>query len=301
LSIFIFTFIVKINKTYVKNKIVLISGANSGIGKATASALAKEGAQVVMLCRSFERGEAARKEIIATSGNQNVDLLCCDLASHESIKSFSEAFRQKYSHIDVLINNAGGIFGKKELSSDGFEYTVGLNHLGYFLTTHYLLDLVKAGEMKRIVNVSSLAHKFVFNIDWNNLQGEKSYGQLYQYGLSKLFNIYFTKELANRLQADSIAVNCLHPGTVNTGFGSTAGGFFKRLVNLGRSFLTPPNKGAETSVFLASSPEVKRISGEYFSNKKKAATSKLAKNEEFARRLWDKSLEWTKIEEFGKK
>jgi NAD(P)-dependent dehydrogenase (short-subunit alcohol dehydrogenase family) len=249
----------------------------------------------------LERGEAARKEIIAASGNQNVDLFCCDLASHESIKSFSEAFRQKYSHIDVLINNAGGIFGKRELSPDGFEYTIGINHLGYFLTTHYLLDLLKAGEMKRIVNVSSLAHKFVLNIDWDNLQGEKSYGQLYQYGLSKLFNIYFTKELARQLATDGITVNCLHPGTVNTGFGSTAGGFFKRLVNLGRSLLTPADKGAETSVFLASSPEVKDISGEYFSNKKKAATSKLAKNEEIARRVWDKSLEWTKIQEFGKK
>jgi NAD(P)-dependent dehydrogenase (short-subunit alcohol dehydrogenase family) len=284
-----------------KDKIVLISGSNSGIGKATAIALAKSGAQIVMQCRSLERGEVARLEIIKESGNSNVDLMLCDLSSHDSIRKFNEEFRQKYQHIDVLINNAGGIFGKKEMTSDNLEYTIGLNHMGYFLNTHYLLDLLKAGEMKRIVNVSSLAHKFVMRLDWDNLQGEKSYGQLYQYGLSKLFNIHFTKELARRYQADGITVNCLHPGTVNTGFGNSGSSFFKKLVELGRRFLTPADKGAATSVFLASAPEVKNISGEYFSNKKIASISKIAKSDEYARKIWDKSLEWSKIEEFGVK
>lgn len=284
-----------------KDKIVLISGANSGIGKATAIALAKDAAHIVMQCRSAERGDEARKEIIEKSGNRNIDLLCCDLASHESIIKFNENFRQKYDKIDVLINNAGGIFGKKSLSPDNLEYTLGLNHMGYFLNTHYLIDLVKAGEMKRIVNVSLLAHKFVLKIDWDNLQGEKSYGQLYQYGLSKLFNIYFTKELAQRYQPDGIIANCLHPGTVNTGFGNSGSSFFKNLIEMGRRFLTSPDRGAETSVYLASSPEVENVSGEYFSKKKKAALSRLAKNEEIALKVWEKSLEWSGLKEFGTK
>ncbi len=283
-----------------KDKIILISGANSGIGKATAMALAKENAQIIMQCRSAERGEAARKEVIAATGNNNIDLILCDLASHESIRKSSETIRQKYSHIDVLVNNAGGIFGKKELSPDNLEYTLGLNHMGYFLNTHYLLDMVKAGGMKRIVNVSSLAHKFVLKIDWDNLQGEKTYGQLYQYGLSKLFNIFFTQELAKRYASEGIITNCLHPGTVNTGFGSTGGGFFKKLVEVGRRFLTPADKGAETSVFLASSKEAAKINGIYFANKKPGNLSRLAKNEEAARKVWDKSMEWAGISEFGK-
>ena len=207
---------------------------------------------------------------------------------------------QKYHKIDVLVNNAGAIFGKKILSPDSREYTVGLNHMGYFLNTHYLLDLVKAGDMKRIVNVSSLAHKFVYSIDWNNLEGEKSYGQFYQYGLSKLFNIYFTRELSKRFESEGIITNCLHPGTVNTGFGNSGSNFFRRLVDLGRRFLTAPDKGAETSVFLASAPEASLHKGQYFVNKKIASLSKLAQKNDIAEKVWEKSLEWAGIHEFGK-
>jgi NAD(P)-dependent dehydrogenase (short-subunit alcohol dehydrogenase family) len=283
-----------------QNKIVLVSGANSGIGKATASTLAKSGAHIIMQCRSQERGEEARKDIIQASGNSNIDLMLCDLAVHESILKFSEIIHQKYDKIDVLVNNAGAIFGKKILSPDNREYTIGLNHMGYFLNTHYLLDLVLAGEMKRIVNVSSLAHKFVYSIDWYNLEGEKSYGQFYQYGLSKLFNIYFTRELSKRYESEGVITNCLHPGTVNTGFGNSGSNFFRRLVELGRRFLTPADKGAETSVFLASAPEAATHRGQYFVNKKIASTSKLAKNDEVASKIWEKSLEWAGIKEFGK-
>lgn len=283
-----------------KNKIVLVSGANSGIGKSTAIALAKQGAQVILQCRSEERGVAARKEIIAASGNDNIDLMLCDLASHDSIKQFAKEFRESYGHIDVLVNNAGGIFGKKIMSPDNREYTVGLNHMGYFLNTHYLMDLVLAGEMKRVVNVSSLAHKFVLKIDWNNLEAEKTFGQFYQYGLSKLFNVYFTTELTKRYASEGLISNCLHPGVVNTGFGNSGSGFFKRLVELGRRFLTPADKGAETSIFLASAPEAANFNGIYFANKKPAKLSKLAQNQEIASKVWDKSLEWAGIAEFGK-
>lgn len=283
-----------------KDKIALVSGANSGIGKSTALALAKQGAKVILQCRSEERGEAARKEIIEASGNDHVDLMLCDLASHESIRNFAKEFRESYSHIDVLVNNAGAIFGKKIMSPDNREYTIGLNHMGYFLNTHYLMDLVLVGEMKRVVNVSSLAHKFVAKIDWDNLEGEKTFGQFYQYGLSKLFNVYFTTELSKRYESEGIITNCLHPGVVNTGFGGSGSGFFKRLVEMGRSFLTPANKGAETSVFLASAPEAASYKGQYFANKKPAKLSKLAQNQEIAAKVWDKSLEWAGIEAFGK-
>ena len=283
-----------------KNKIVLVSGANSGIGKSTALALAKQGAQVILQCRSEERGEAARKEIIEASGNDNIDLMLCDLASHDSIRQFAKEFREAYGHIDVLVNNAGGIFGKKELSPDNREYTIGLNHMGYFLNTHYLMDLVLAGEMKRVVNVSSLAHKFVAKIDWDNLEGEKTFGQFYQYGLSKLFNVYFTTELSKRYASEGLISNCLHPGVVNTGFGNSGSGFFKSLIDMGRRFLTPADKGSETSVFLASAPEAANFNGQYFANRKPAKLSKLAKDQEIAAKVWDKSLEWAGIAEFGK-
>jgi NAD(P)-dependent dehydrogenase (short-subunit alcohol dehydrogenase family) len=283
-----------------KNKIVLVSGANSGIGKSTALALAKQGAQVILQCRSEERGEAARKEIIEASGNDNIDLMLCDLASHDSIRQFAKEFRDAYGHIDVLVNNAGAIFGKKIMSPDSREYTLGLNHMGYFLNTHYLIDLVLAGEMKRVVNVSSLAHKFVAKIDWDNLEGEKTFGQFYQYGLSKLFNIYFTTELSKRYASEGLISNCLHPGVVNTGFGNSGSGFFKSLIDMGRRFLTPADKGSETSVFLASAPEAANFNGQYFANRKPAKLSKLAKDQEIAAKVWDKSLEWAGIAEFGK-
>lgn len=282
-----------------QDKIVLISGANSGIGKATALELAKQGAHVVMLCRSQERGQSAMQEIIQQTGNQKVDLMLCDLASQESIKEFGAHFRANYPHLDVLVNNAGGIFGKRKLSPDGLEYSFALNHMGYFLCTHELMPALLEGEMKRVVNVSSFAHQFVRKLDWGNIQGERSYNQLYNYGLSKLFNIYFTKSLAEKYKDVGIISNSLHPGTINTSFGDTAVGFLKRLINLGRRFLTSPQKGAKTSVFLASDPSVDGISGEYYRNAKVKKPSKLAREKEKAEQLWQISLELAKIDSYG--
>jgi NAD(P)-dependent dehydrogenase (short-subunit alcohol dehydrogenase family) len=282
-----------------QDKIVLISGANSGIGKASALELAKKGAHVVMLCRSQERGQAAMQEIINESGNPKVDLMLCDLASQDSIKEFGKLFRENYDHLDVLLNNAGGIFGKRKLSPDGLEYTFALNHMGYFLLTHELMSSLKLGEMKRIVNVSSLAHQFVRQFDWGNAQGERSYSQLYNYGLSKLFNIYFTKSLAKKYKAEGITANSLHPGTINTGFGDTAAGFFKRLVNVGRRFLTSAEKGARTSVYLASDPAIGEVSGAYYRNRKLATPSKLARDESKADQLWEISMQLAKLDVYG--
>lgn len=282
--------------------LIVITGANSGIGKATALALAKKGNRIVMVCRNEARGMAAQKDIIAGSGNKEVYLELCDLASHASIKACSELMHQKYKAIDVLINNAGGIFGAHELTEDGLERTFGLNHMGYFLFTHYMLDLVKAGREKRIISVASLAHKMVFNIPWGDLQLRNvNYRQFQAYGLSKLYNIYFTKILAQKMldEKTGIIVNCLHPGSIYTGFGASGSKAFAKLVEIGGRFLPKPKTGAKTSVYLATAAEVAEVTGVYYAHGKKAGISKLAKNKEAAQRIWDKSLELAKIESYG--
>jgi len=279
--------------------IVLITGANSGIGKATAIELSSLGAEIVMVCRNEEKAKAAMEEIKATTHNNKISYFICDFESQLSIKTCMTEVLSKLPRIDVLINNAGAIFGDRQITIDGIEKTIALNHMGYFLSTHYLLPLLRKSDYKRIINVSSLAHKFVISIDWNQIMAEKSYGQLYQYGLSKLFNIYFTQILAKMLIKDNITVNCLHPGTVNTGFGNSSSGFFKKLVDLGRRFLTKPSDGAKTSIFLATDNSVSNVTGTYFSHSKKAKISKIAQNEAFAQKIWDLSLQWGKISTYG--
>lgn len=286
-----------------KPKIIVITGANSGIGKATTQELAKQGATIIMVCRNMEEGEKVRQEIMQVSSNNNISLEHCDLSSHESIKLCTKLLHAKYQYIDVLINNAGAIFGEHKLTEDGLEQTFGLNHMGYFLFTHYMLALIKAGQEKRIVNVASLAHKFVRNgVPWGDLQLKNiQYKQMQAYGLSKLYNIYFTKILAKKMTygQTGITVNCLHPGTVYTGFGQSGSKFFAALVKLGGPLLATPQNGAKTSVFLASSKDVKNVTGQYFAHQKKAKTSSLAKDMEGAERLWNKSMELAGFEEYG--
>ncbi|MCP4441683.1 MAG: SDR family oxidoreductase [Aureispira sp.] len=285
------------------SKIMVVTGANSGIGKETALALAQQGNRVVMVCRNPEKGATAQEEIKKQSKNNKIDLLLCDFSSQESIKTFGENFRSSYDSIDVLVNNAGAIFGDKKTTVDGIERTFGVNHLGYFLITHELLDLIKKGRDKRIVSVSSLVHNLVKVLDYDNLQGEKTYGQMANYGLSKLLNIYFTKVLSKQMQEQQtgVTVNCLHPGSVNTNFGSSGSKFFRRLFKIGGPLvLTTPKKGAKTSVYLALSPDVKGITGEYFAKSRIKKTSKLAQDMEHAHRIWDLSKELTGVESFGK-
>lgn len=285
-----------------KQKIILVTGANSGIGKATTEELAKQGFSLIMVCRNMEEGEKARQEIIKTTSNPNISLEHCDLSSHESIKACSKVLHSKYKYIDVLINNAGAIFGEHRLTKDGLEQTFGLNHMGYFLFTHYVLDLVKAGQDKRIVNVASLAHKFASSVPWGDLQlNNIKYKQMYAYGLSKLYNIYFTKMLAKKLtyEQTGITVNCLHPGTVYTGFGQSGSKFFAALVKLGGPLLATPKNGAKTSVYLATASEVKNITGQYFAHRRKTSVSRLAKDMEAAQRIWDKSMEIAGFKEYG--
>ena len=284
------------------NKTVLITGANAGIGFIAARALAGMGAHVILVCRNEEKARAAMDQIREKHPQAQLDLQLCDLSSQASIRKAGLALREKYDRIDVLLNNAGGMFGERALTEDGLEYTFALDHMGYFLLTHYLLDLVKASEMKRIVNVSSEAHRFVRSIDWENLQGEKKYSEFPQYGLVKLFNLFFTRKLAREVAADGITVNALHPGFVNTNFGSGGSFLTRLLLPVVKLFAVTPEQGAATSIYLASSldPAVRNSTGEYFAKKKITQASDLAADEAAQEKLWQISLELGKVNAYGK-
>ncbi len=282
-----------------KGKSVLITGANSGIGKETAKTLSREGATIHMVCRSRKRAEDAKKDIIKYSKNDDVHIHLCDLASIGSIKEYGLKLREEIDSLDVLINNAGAMFGSRQLTLDGLEMTFALNHMGYFLNTHYLLDLIRKGSMKRIISVASVGHRSVSKIDFNDLQSSKRYSQIPVYGRSKLYNIYFTQILADKIKDEGIMVNCLHPGVVSTNFGNTANWYMKVALPLGRRFMINATKGATTSVYLASSPKVNGITGKYFDKGKIAEPSKLARKREHAQRIWDITMDICGINEFG--
>ena len=275
-----------------EGKICIITGANSGIGKATAIGLAKLDATIVMLCRDKERGESAQNEIIELTGNNNVDLFLCDLSSLKEIRNFAIEFKSKYQNLHVLINNAGVMLSKKDISVDGFEMNFAVNHLAPFLLTNLLLDILKRSAPSRIINVGSAAHR-MGKINFEDLQRENKKGRLMGlYGNSKLAMTLVSYELSRKLEGSNVTVNVLHPGLINTNLGrdrsSTSKGFASK-------FFKSPEIGAETSIFLASSPEVEGITGKYFTKKKEKESSKKSYNEEHAKRLWEISLEMTKL------
>jgi NAD(P)-dependent dehydrogenase (short-subunit alcohol dehydrogenase family) len=273
-----------------QNKICIVTGANSGIGKATAIELAKMNAIIVMLCRNKERGESAQNEIIEITGNKNVDLFLCDLSSQKEIRDFVTEFKSKYQNLHVLINNAGVMLSKK--SEDGFEMNYAVNHLAPFLLTNLLLDMLKKSAPSRIINVGSAAHR-MGKIDFEDLQSKNKKGRLMRlYGNSKLAMTLVSYELSRKLEGSNVTVNVLHPGLINTNLGrdrsSTSKGFAAK-------FFKSPEIGAETSIYLASSPEVEGITGKYFAKKMEKDSSKKSYNEEHAKRLWEISLEMTKL------
>ena len=278
-----------------KNKIVLITGANSGIGKATAIKLATMGAHIVMLCRNKERGETARQDIIQTSDNKNIELILIDLADLISVRKAAEDIKAKYDHIDVMINNAGGYFTERKTSKDGYECTFAMNHLGHFLLTNLLLDELKAAVNARLINLSSDIHK-KGHIIFDDLMTEKKYKGFGVYSHAKLANILFTKELSRRLHDTDITVNTLHPGIVRTNFTADSGRFIRFMMTIMGSLLKSPEKGAETSVYLASSKDVAGISGKYFVNRKEKKSSPESCNEEVAKKLWKMSCELTGLD-----
>lgn len=283
-----------------KGKNILITGANSGIGKATAISLAKKGATIYMVCRSGKRALEAKNEIIKKTQNPNIHIFLCDLSSMGSIQEYGEKLRESVSHLDVVINNAGAMFGSRMESIDGLEMTFALNHIGYFLNTHYCLDLLRKGEMKRIVNVASIGHKTAGKLDFSDLQSKKgTYRQFVVYGRSKLYNIYFNTILAEKIEHEGITVNCLHPGVVSTNFGQSANWYMKLALPLGRKFMISPQKGCFASVYLASSPEVKGVTGKYFDKKKIIKPSKDARNKVYAQQIWDQTQQICGIQTFG--
>jgi NAD(P)-dependent dehydrogenase (short-subunit alcohol dehydrogenase family) len=278
-------------KANMSGKICLVTGATNVIGKAAAQALANMGATVVIVGRNAQKTAQVVGEIRAASGNQNVDALVADLSSQQEVRRLAEEFKTKYPHLHVLLNNAGGTFTTRQLSVDGIEMTFALNHLAYFLLTNLLLDTLKASAPARIVNVSSDAHSGG-KIDFDNLQGERSYSGFGPYGNSKLANILFTTELARRLEGTSVTVNTLHPGLVNTGFGKNNPGFLMKIMGAVIPLIArSPKKGAETSIYLASSPDVQVISGKYFVDCKVTQPAPQAADSTIARRLWDVSAE----------
>jgi NAD(P)-dependent dehydrogenase (short-subunit alcohol dehydrogenase family) len=272
-------------------KICLVTGGTNGIGKATAQALAQMGATVVIVGRDAQKATQVSKEIQAATGNQNVDWLLADLSSQQDIRRLAAEFKSKYSQLHVLINNAGGTFMTRQLSVDGIEMTFALNHLAYFLLTNLLLDTIKASAPARIINVSSDAHSGG-KIEFDNLQGERSYSGIGPYGNSKLANILFTTELANRLEGTGVTVNVLHPGLVNTGFGKNNPGLIMKIMGVVIPLIArSPERGAKTSIYLVSSPAVQNITGKYFVDCKVTQPAPQATDGAVARKLWDVSVE----------
>jgi NAD(P)-dependent dehydrogenase (short-subunit alcohol dehydrogenase family) len=280
--------------TTMKDKVIMITGANSGIGKAASLALAKMGATVVMVARNKERGEAARSEIIRKSQNNSVDLLLADLSSLESVRQLATVFRDKYAKLDVLINNAGLFNQRRRVTADGYENTFATNYLASFLLTNLQLDLLKASAPSRIINVSSVGH-YNGHINFDDLNLEKDYGGWKAYGQSKLALVLFTHELAKKLQGTGVTVNAVHPGTVATNIWSRPFGPVGFIMALPKLFMTSPEKGAETIVYLASSSDAKGLNGEYLEKLKVKKSSDESYDEEIAQRLWDVSAKLTHL------
>ena len=276
------------------NRLCLITGANSGIGLVTARELARQGMDIVMVCRNAAKGEQARQDVLAASRTKKVDLLLGDLADFGSVRKLAAEVQSRYGHLDVLVNNAGLLVDKYTTTAGGIETTFATNHLGPFLLTNLLLDLLRKGREPRIVHVSSEAHRFA-RFQPDDLVAPKKYRSIVAYGNSKLANVLFSNDLARRLVSDGITSNSLHPGVVKTNFGAGTSGIFGLLSGLARPFLLTPEQGAETSIYLAASPEVKGRTGLYFVKKKPAAPSRDSRSDYFARELWALSSRITEL------
>ena len=272
-----------------QGKRCLVTGATSGLGRITADALATAGAELILVGRNPQKTAQVCAEITAASGNAAVTFLIADMASFASIRAFAADFHARYDRLDVLVNNAGGYNGLREETADGLERTFGVNHLGYFLTTLLLLPALRAAPEGRIVVVSSDGHR-LGRPDFDDLNGRHDYSPLIAYCTSKLFNLHFAFDLAERLRDTAITVNAMHPGAVATGFGNGPG-WFGKLISLGRPFMRTPAKGAETILFLATSDEVRGVTGRYFVDRKPRTPSALARDKAVAARLWTVSEE----------
>ena len=279
------------DNTNMNGKVCVITGANSGIGQVTATELARLGARVVMVCRNRARGEAALAEVKQATGNIQVELMLCDLSSQADIRRFADEFKATHDRLDVLLNNAGVYLRKRETTVAGIEMTFAVNHLAYFLLTNLLLDVLKRSAPSRVVCVSSDAHKHG-HINFDDLQGEESYSGVKAYCHSKLANIVFTRELSKRLAGTRVTANCLHPGAVATGIFRALPKPIEAIIKL---LTISPEKGAQTSVYLASSPAVEQVTGKYFVRSAEAQPSTEALDDTIAARLWAVSEQLTSL------
>lgn len=275
--------------------VCMITGANAGIGKTTALGLAKLGATVVMVCRNPDLGRAAAQEIKAASGNQAVDLLLADLSSQAAIRQLAADFTARYPQLHVLINNAGIAPVRRSVTVDGIESAFAVNYLAPYLLTNLLLDELKDSAPARVVNVAGDFHRKA-RIDFEDLMSEKAYSGTAANNQAKLALILFTYELARRLEGTSVTANCLHPGPTATDGplnDPDLPAFSRVMYRLVRVFFQSPGKGAETSIYLASAPEVEGVTGKYFIKKRAVASSPESYDVAIARRLWDVSAHLT--------
>lgn len=269
-----------------KGKTVLVTGATDGIGRETARVLASKGARVLIVGRNPERCLETVEAINRDTPGADAMSFVADLSSLKAIERLADEVRKFAGKVDVLVNNAGGLFTKRRLSADGIEMNLALNHLGYFALTLRLLDVLKANAPARIVSVASNAHHGV-TLDFDNLEMARGYSGWRQYQKSKLCNIYFTQSLTKRLAGTGVTVNCLHPGFVASSIGNDSTGLFRTLFGLAKNIgAIPVREGAKTSIYLASSPEVEGVTGQYFDKCKAIATSKAAQDDAAAERLW---------------
>ena len=281
-----------------QGKICLVTGATAGIGLVTARELARMGATVIVAGRNPKKSAAVVEQIKQQTGNPNVEYLLADLSAQKGVRELAEQFKRKYPRLDVLVNNAGAMFLRRQESADGIEMTFALNHLNYFLLTNLLLDTLIASAPARIVNVASRAHRRVAGLNFDDLQNRKGYNGLRAYGQSKLANVLFTYELARRLEGTGVTANVLHPGLVATRFGSNNQGlgWIWVFVNL---FALSAEQGAQTPIYLAASPEVEGVTGQYFYQSQVVPSSKASHDVEAARRLWQISAAMTTLSVAG--
>jgi NAD(P)-dependent dehydrogenase (short-subunit alcohol dehydrogenase family) len=278
-------------ETSIKGKTILVTGGTNGLGLVTARELARMGAQVTILSRNAEKCASVAAALKAETGNP-VEFIAADLSTLAGIMQAAAAFKQRHTHLHVLVNNAGAVFARRLVTSDGYEMTFALNHLNYFLLTNLLLDVLKASAPARIVCVSSHAHDGA-TINFDNLQGEKHFAAMQAYGQSKLANVLFTYELARRLEGTGVTANALHPGFIATGFARNNGAFYNFGMKVIGLFIRKPEQGAQTSIYLACSPEVEGVSGKYFVDCKAVDSSPLSHDQALAEKLWQVSLELT--------
>ena len=272
-----------------KGKTVLITGANSGIGFATATALAGMGARILLVCRDARRGADAQAAVADVATEIAPKLLLADLSSLHDVRALADEVRRNFPRIDVLINNAAGMFSERGLTIDGIERTFAVNHLAPFLLTNLLIDLLKASSPARIINVA--AESPLGKLDFGNLQGEKRYGFLSAYFRSKLANVIFSKELARRLEGSGVAANSMSPGPTRTRFGDNMTGLPALFPLIMKRMFPGPEAGARTLIYLASSPEVEGVSGRFYFRQRARQTKPVTLDREVAARLWQISAD----------